>query len=271
MALIASRILSDRLDFETHLKYASRLAKLTTGLSVTCSIKPLLVKSKITNLQNKSKLIELTKKSIKDEHEIVQFDKEYSTASVLWLPIKTYYLTYHLLCTIEYLLGGNEGSLSEKHYKCMDIFTKRLSDGTLKFSEPLLNSVFDKSILNFRTTSGEHLRTGVSDEIIYKLLMKKVANDKIENFKVANGIPDVRSLKNKERVEKFKNSLTVSVFDFFHLMRLRMNYRNFDFVDSVTSSNTKAYFEEYYKASGYFYTALNNLKNKIITDISVGS
>lgn len=271
MILTATRVMSARLDFETHLKYASRLAKLTNGLSATCSITPTLEKVKIPSLQSKSKLIELTKKSIKDEHEIVQFDKEYSTASVLWLPIKTYYLTYHLLCTVDYLLTADEDSLSSKHYKCMDTFTKRLADGSLKFSEPLLNNVYDKSILNFRTTSGEHLKAGVSDETIYKLLMKKVANDKIENYKIATGIPDVRSIKNKEKVEKFKNTMTVSIFDFFHLMRLRMNYRNFDFVDDISSSDTKTYFEQYYKASGYFYTALNNLKNKIIADISVGS
>jgi hypothetical protein len=262
---------TDRPDFATHLKYASRLAKLTNGLTATCSIKPALDKKKIANLQNKLKLVELTKQSIKDEYEIVQFDKEYSTASVLWLPIKTYYLTYHMLCTIEYLLSGDEASLSAKHYKCMDTFTKKLADGTLKFSEPLLNTVFDKSILNFRESRGAHLKTGVPDEDIYKLLMKKVATDKIENYKIANGIPDVRSAKNKERVEKFKNTLTVSIFDFFHLMRLRMNYRNFDFIDDVSSTSTKTYFEQYYKASGYFYTSLNNLKNKIIADISVGS
>lgn len=269
MALISTRTLSDRLDFETHLKYASRLAKLTQGLTVNSTITPQLSKSKIGNLEKKLKLVELTKKSIKDEYEIVQFDKEYSTASVLWLPIKTYYLTYHLLCSIDYLLTGKEDSLTAKHQKCLDVFSKALADGTLQFSEPILNNVFDKTILSFRTTSGEHLRNGVPDEIVYKLLMKKVANDKIENFKITNGIPDVRSRKNKERVEKFKNTLTVSVFDFFYLMRLRMNYRNFDFIDAIASSDTKRYFEEYYKASGHFYNCFNNFKNQIIADISV--
>lgn len=269
MIISRSRALSDRLDFETHLKYASRLAKLTERLSVTCSVIPVLPKDKIIDLEKKLKLVELTKKSVKDEYEIVQFDKEYSTASVLWLPVKTYYLTYHLLCSIDYLLSGKEDSLTAKHHKCLDTFTKMLAEGKLYFSEPILNSVFDKSILNFRTTSGEHLRSDVSDEVIYKLLMKKVANDKIENFKITNGIPDGRSSKNKEKIERFKNTLSVSVFDFFYLMRLRMNYRNFDFVDSVSSSDTKSYFEEYYKASGYFYTCLNNFKNQIIADISL--
>ncbi len=261
----------DRLDFETHLKYVSLLAKLSKGVSVTCTLKPKLNKSKLGSLKNKLQLIELTKKSIQDEYKIVQIDKEYSTASVLWLPIKTYYLAYHLLCITDYLITDNPHSLSEKHSKCIETFTKMLSDGTLKFSEALLNNVYDKSILNFRTTSGEHLRSSVNDETVYKLLMKKIAKEKIENFKVSNGILEVRTKKNKDKVEKFKNNLSVSIFDFFYLMRLRMNYRNFDFIDDIPSTNTKIYFEEYYKTAGHFYVACSNLKNKLISDISVGT
>lgn len=269
MILSKSRVKGDRLDFETHLKYVSLLGGLSKGISVTCSIVPKLSKSRITDLQNKIKLIELTKKSIKDEYEIVQFDKEYSTASVLWLPIKTYYLTYHLLCVIDYLITGDTKSLTEKHSRCIDNYSKMIQGGSLQFSEPLLNNVYDKSILNFRTSSGEHLRNNVSDETVYKLLMKKVANEKIENFKISNGISDLRSKKNKDRVEKFKNTLTVSIFDFFYSMRLRLNYRNFNFIDDMPSDDTKLYFEKYFSTSGYFYNVFNNLKNKLIADISI--
>jgi hypothetical protein len=146
-----------------------------------------------------------------------------------------------------------------------------LSDGSLQFSQPFFNQVFDKSILNFRTASGEHLKTLVADDVVYKLLMKKVANDKIENYKIVSGIPDVRSKKNKDKVEKFKSTMTVSIFDFFYLMRLRLNYRDFDFIDGIPASDTKEYFEKYYQAAGFFYVCFNNLKNKLIADVSVGS
>lgn len=261
---------TDRLDFETHLKYVSLLGRLSTGLSVACSLTPNLKKGKIENLKNKLQLIELTRRSVSDEHKIVQFDKEYSTASVLWLPIKTYYLTYHLFCSIDYILTGNEASLTTKHYQCMDAFTKMLGNGSLQFSQPLLNQVFDKSILNFKTHSGEHLKANAPDDLVYRLLMKKVAIDKIENYKITNGIPDVRSQKNKDKVERFKNGLTVSIFDFFYLMRLRLNYRNFDFIDDISATNTKKYFEEYCVAAGNLFSCLVNLKNKLIADISVG-
>lgn len=263
------RFPSDRLDFETHLRYVSRLAKLSAGLSVSSAVIPLLSKDKLESLNTKQQLIALTKKSIEDEFKIVQFDKEYSTASVLWLPIKTYYLTYHLLCIIDSLLTGSSGSLTMKHQKCVDGFSKMLTDGSLVFSQPLFNKVFDRTILNFRTVSGEHLRTTVGNDIVFKLLMKKVANDKISNYKITVGIPNTRGKKNREKVEKFKSNLTISVFDYFYLMRLRLNYRNYDFIDNVPSSDTKAYFEEYYKTADNFYQCFNNFKNQLITDISV--
>ncbi|MFA5172918.1 MAG: hypothetical protein WC435_00740 [Candidatus Paceibacterota bacterium] len=259
---------NDRLDFRTHLKYISRLVKLSEGLSLSCSVVPLLNKDKIKNLKNKEKLIELTKQSIKDEHEIVLFDKEYSTAAVLWLPIKTYYLIYHILCVINYILTGEETSLSIKHSGCIDGFSKMLINQELQFSEPLFNNVYDKNILLFKEAPGEHLKTNVVDEKVFKLLMKKVAKEKIENYKIANGILNIKSQKNKDKVEKFKDKMIVSVFDFFYLMRLRMNYRNFNFIDNISSSDTKTYFEKYYEEAKLFYSCLSNLKDKLIADIS---
>ena len=68
------RLMSERLDFETHLKYATRLADLSYGLSATSYIKPMLNKDKIKDIESKLQLIRLTIKSIKDEYEIVQID-----------------------------------------------------------------------------------------------------------------------------------------------------------------------------------------------------
>jgi len=260
---------NDRLDFETNLKYISRLVKLSENLSLSCSIVPLLTKDKIGNLKNKTQLIKLTKQSIKDEYNIVSFNKEYSTAAVLWLPIKTYYLIYHVLCVIDYILSGKETSLTIKHFYCIDSFSKILIKKELQFSEPLFNDVYDKNILNFKEAPGGHLKANVKNEDIYKLLMKKVAKEKIENHKVAKGILDIRSQKNKDEVEEFKNKMTISIFDFFYSMRLRMNYRNFNFIDNISSLDTKVYFKEYYKEAKLFYSCLSNLKNKLIADISL--
>ena len=163
----------DRKDFRTHLVYVKRLAKLSSGLSLRCNINPVLVFDRLKDMENKLRLIELTKKSLEDEFNIVKIDKEYSTASVLWLPVKTYYLLYHLLSVIDYILTGKKNSLSISHEKCSGIFSKRLKDREIQFSEGRINSVFSKDIFNFTSKSGEHLRRSVKDDVIYKLVMKK--------------------------------------------------------------------------------------------------
>ncbi len=268
MGLKIPRIMSERLDFETHLKYTTRLAELSYGLSATCNIKPMLNKDKVKGIKNKLQLIKLTNKSINDEHEIVQFDSEYSTSSVSWLPIKTYYLIYHLLCIIDYILTNDPDSLSVSHIQCIRTFSNKLADQSIQFNKPLLNEVFNQSIFGFTSTSGEHLRTNVSDDVIYKLLMKKVANYKIKNFMITQSMPNLRQKKHRDKMNKFKNSLSVSIFDFFYLMRLRLNYRDFNFIDNIPASDTKTYFEEYYKAASYFYICFEKLKDKLIADIT---
>lgn len=266
--LYAPRPPRDRKDFETHLKYVSLIARLAQGLSVSCSVSPTLPKEKLPQIADKRKLIVLTRQSIKDEYGIVQIDAEYSTASVLWLPIKAYYLAYHLLCLIDYMLTGKATVLRAKHGECVDRFTSMLVDGSLQFSEPLFNQVFDKSILNFKTQSGEHLRFNVSDDVLFKLAMKKIALEKIETFKTMGGITETRTKKNRDRVEKYKQTLSVSVFDFFYQMRLRMNYRNSDFIDDIPAAQIKTYFEQYCRAADRFYTAFSGFANKLIASIS---
>ncbi len=263
--------LSGRLDFETHLRYVSLLAKLGRGLSVTCSIIPTLSYSDLAKIRDKTRLIELTKQSIKDEHGIVQIDDEYSTAAVLWLPIKSYYLTYHLLCVVDYLLTGKPAILRTKHGDCVERFSTLLANKSIQFSEPLFNQVIDRSIFDFKEAPGEHLRRSVSDEVMYKLIMKKVMDEKIRSWRLSRGIVEGRTKKNRELIEKFKQGMKVSIFDFFYQMRLRLNYRNFDFIDHVSSKETKAYFDQYFTAADYFYTCFANLKNELVSDISVGN
>jgi hypothetical protein len=261
------RFKTERLDFETHLQYVSLICDLSAGLKISGIAKPKLSKKDLDKLKDKIQLIKLTKISIDNEGSIVAFDKEYSTASVLWLPIKTYYLIYHLLCTIDCLISGKVSSLTAGHHDCVNLFTSLLEKGEIQFNNPRLNLVFENKILDFVTKSGEHLKVGVSEDIVYQLLMKKVANGKIENFKIVNGL-SARKIKDKARIENFKSNLKISVFDFFHLMRLRMNYRNLNFVDNIPAKDTKVYFEKYHASSENFYKALSRYVNELIKQMS---
>lgn len=252
MILKNVRLKGERPDFEVQLKYATLIADLSDNLKMVSSSSPKLSKIDIKKLDDKIKLVTLTKKSIDQEYQIVSFDKDYSSASVLWLPIKTYYLIYHLLCIIDCLMTGKISSLTAGHNYCVNNFTKMLASSYIQFNKPLLSSFYDEKILSFNSQSGEILKRGVSDDVVYQLIMKKIANDKIDDYKRTNGLSGRRA-KDKIKIIAFKKKMSVSIFDFFYLMRLRMNYRNFDFVDNIPSSDTKEYFEKYYISADNFY------------------
>lgn len=263
MLISALRIKSERLDFETHLKYVSLVEELSRNLKIVSTITPKLKGSDVDKLKDKIQLVKLTKASIDQEHKIVAFDKDYSSASVLWLPIKTYYLLYHLLCITDCLITGKMSSLTAGHHDCVNTFNVMLKKSEMQFSKPLLNSVFDQTILNFVSKSGEHLRNDAQDDRVFSLIMKKVANGKIDNYKIVQGLSGRRP-KDKVRIANFTKNMEVTIFDFFHLMRLRMNYRNLNFVDNVSSSDTKVYFEKYYASADNFYKCFTGLINDLI-------
>lgn len=263
MPTYSKRFRTERIDFETHLIYAELLEGLSNAVTISTKMATKLSSSDAKKLKEKIRLVKLTKKSIDQEYKIVTFDKEYSTASVLWLPIKTYYLIYHLICILECLLTGDLKHLSGGHSTLVSEFAKKLQKSDLEFSSTQLNLVFDKDILNFKSRSGEHLQHGVADDILYKLLMKKVAKEKVANFKITNAL-DARKRADKARIEKFTNGLRVSIFDYFYLMRLRTNYRNSKFIDDLPSKDTKVYFEKYYSTSCNFYSATTKLISQLM-------
>src|ERR1700674_4423599 len=176
-----------RADYTTHYTYVSRLNRLSRALVVTCTLTPKLRKSELQKAAGKLNLVELTWQSIKDELNIVDADEEYSTASVLWLPVKTYYLLYHVLSIIDFMMSGDLRSLTIKHGDFTDTFARRIQNRELILSEPRFNQVFDQNIFGFKEVSGEHLRNDASDELIYTLVMKQIATYKLENQRLIRG------------------------------------------------------------------------------------
>lgn len=255
------RLKSNRNDFETHLKYISLIADLSNDLKVTSVTNPVLSKVEVQKLDQKILLAKLTKESLDQEYKIVFMDGDYSLSAVLWLPIKVYYLIYHLLCIIDCIEIGKVSSLNTGHYACIGNFTCKLENSNFQFNNFILNSVFSDSILTFKTQSGEHLKYGVSDDVIYMLIMKNIANAKIEEYKRKGGLT---LRKDKIKIDKFKSNLKVSIFDYFHLMRLRMNYRNMNFLENIPANDTKLYFDKYYIASDNIYKCLSDYINSLI-------
>jgi hypothetical protein len=259
-----TEVFEERLDYDTHLRYAQSLEKWSLSLAITCKLKPKLQKLVgMKEVKNKTHLIKLIYNSLEDEFAIVQADSSYSTASVLWLPTKSYYLLYHLLSLIEYLLTGDKHAMRISHRKCLDTFTKRIKADEVVFSCQRFNTIFNCSIFDFRSQSGEHLRSMVSDDVIHNLLMKKVANYKIEDYVTLFKV-NRRTPKGREAYRKFVSQLQVSIIDYFYLMRIKSSYKNLSFIDGIDDGRTKNYFETYYRTTLSFYNCLSTLKNKLL-------
>jgi hypothetical protein len=252
----------DRIDFETHYIYVSRLNQLSRNLSVRSTSPQKLTRTEFRKAERKLRLIELTAKSINDELSIVKADPDYSTASVLWLPVKTYYLLYHLLSVLDFMATGDPRSLVISHVQCTATFTRRLADQELVFSQPRFNQVFDKDIFNFKESSGQHLRNDASDALIYCLIMKKIAAYKLEDQHLLKGW-NLRSPKGREKRDTYKARLILSIFDFFYLMRIKSNYRGLRFIDDIPAEDTARYFRSYFQTARNFYACFSRLKTEL--------
>ena len=120
--------------FRTHHNYIRSLRLLIEGSTLSHFDKRRIVRGPIPLLDTKKNLIELTKKSLNDEANIVRKDQDYSYASTSWLPVKTYYLLFNMMMTIEYLFTLDPSSFKIGHTACSTRFTTRLANRTICFS-----------------------------------------------------------------------------------------------------------------------------------------
>lgn len=247
--------------YDTHLNYIKCLRGLMKNINLKYT--GILKQAKIPDLDRKKNLISLTKKSLSDEYRIVQIDKDYSYASTSWLPVKSYYLIFNVMLTIEYVVKLQKSIFQLGHISCVEEFTRKLNIGEIQFSEPLLNQVFNRSILVYISRSGANLsnRTDVAD--MYKMALRKIARYKLEDWKQKSHI-NLRKKTHKAKHQLYLQSFLVSIFDFPYYMRIRSNYRDFAFIEGVTTGDTAEYFKVFFNFTYYFVRALEGLKKNML-------
>ena len=228
-----------RNDFKTHLNYIKTLKALSENLTIEV-LAPECKYAKSPTLQNKIKLLQLTKQSIKDDYDIMNMDAEYAVASSAWIPIKAYYLVYHTLCVFHYLTSEDVNHLTLGHGLFKKHFKSLLKNESLKFSQILFNRIDDESILKFTSGSSVNLKrpTHETYEETYNLIMKKQMKTTKANLKSDN--------KKSKKSNQNKKPDTVCVLDFLYLMRERTNYKNSNFLDGIECKDIKEYCENYY-------------------------
>lgn len=244
--------------FKTHHNYVSNLEMISRGLRASTPLR--LRKQLIPDVDTKLNLIDLTRKSLNDELDIVNADPDYSYASTSWLPVKTYYLIFNMLVTIEYLYTIDKKSFKKSHTGIISTFNKRLLSKEISFSNPLFNQVFDSSILGYTSPIGANISKKTSDADLYKMAIRKVAIYKFEDWKAKRNL---RSASGKIEKTLYLKTFTVTIFDFFYYMRIRSNYRDFAFIENVTEDETADYFRKYFYFSANVFNSLKLLKNEL--------
>ena len=73
------------------------------------------------------------------------------------------------------------------------------------------------------------------DTRMHKLIMKKVATYKCEDYKAIQKI-DRKTKKGKKEYQKCLDKLCISILDFFYTMRIKSSYKDFAFIDGVDPS-----------------------------------
>lgn len=262
MKYISTMVLPEQQAFDTHFNYISCLAKLFNG--ATLKYTHTLTKAVLPNIDEKRNLIKLTKLSLNDESRIVAIDKDYSYASTSWLPIKVYYLIFNILLTIEYIIKVQKNAFSRGHHACIEEFTRQLKDKEMEFSVPELNVVYDQSILNYKNAAGANLSKKTSDADMYKMAMRKIANYKLDDWKKHNHINAKRRVDKAQLAHHLANDFFVSIFDFPYYMRIRSNYRDFAFIEGVSTTETALYFNQYLLFTAHFVKALEDMKKTLV-------
>jgi hypothetical protein len=253
-------MLQGREDFTTHFNYVTKLESLSQGVSITCRAGTKVTNRALELAAGKRQLIALTQQSLDDEKRIVDADPQYSQAAVLWLPVKSYYLLYHVLSLVEFIISSNPPDLSIGHTRLIKNLTQRLSNGELSFSDGRFNRVLDQRIFDFKERSGAHLSPYASDELIFNLLMKKTATYKRDD-EVRRQRWKLRTVEGRRNRDQFVSRMNVSIFDYFHFMRLNASYRGFRFIEDVPIESTASYFAKYFRMTRNFYECFDGLRS----------
>lgn len=261
--ILTNNLKEEKKAFITHYNYSDCLECLTSGVSLKCMKKLNRILLPKTELEMKKNLIDLTLKSLEDEYNIVKQDKNYSYASTSWLPVKTYYLIFNLLLTIEYIIQVQKNVFNYHHLSCIEEFTRKLEKKEIEFSEPLLNKVFDQNIFSLKEVSGANLSKNIRIDRRFIMVIKKTANYKIEEWKRKQKV-SLRSKLGRNIKSEYLKKFKISIFEFPYYMRIRSNYKDFAFIEGVTIIDTARYFNSYYNFSLNLYSALNELKNNIL-------
>lgn len=252
----------DHAEFITHANYLEYLRKTSENIKliINTSINKRIREDK--KLNQKIFLINLTVDNLKEEFKYTSKYQEYAVVCVSWIPVKSYYVIFNLLVIFEHLLTGDSSYLSTTHKGALSFLKKLISKGILEFEPQEFSNIHDvREIEAWKIPQHESIKTTNADpRIRYKQVIKKLSNYQKEEYKRQNKIS---RLVGKE-LEKFKNTSSTNLCEFFYWYRIKANYRDMEFIDKgVPAQEFKEFYGNYYYLTLNFYKALKIVINNL--------
>lgn len=254
------------LDFMTHLNYVSCMKELSKGLNLKLNFS-INSKSKYTSeyLKKKLRLADLIKLSLDEEYIKAMEEKDFAKVCSMWIPVKSYYLTFNLLLILHSLINDDKESLNYTHSKSISAFRNLLKANKLKFNKEEFSLVAScGDAFAFSSVSGDTLKREVDDNLRAKSVLKKLCKYKLEDFCRYKNIRSFMKKEDRLKKESFLKNSEISLFEFFYWYRIKTNYRDLSFLDQeVYEKDIVKFYECYYFLTLNFYNSLKKLINEI--------
>jgi hypothetical protein len=145
----------------------------------------------------------------------------------------------------------------------MQRFTNMLERGEIIFTNPLLNQIFDGTIFNLKEVVGANLSRRIDIDRRFQMAMRKVSIYKKDEWKRKRNL-NFRTLQGRTKRDNYIKNFKISIFEFPYYMRIRSNYRDFAFIEGVSSLDTKNYFETYFSFIMNLFIALEKFKSDLV-------
>lgn len=247
--------------FLTHANYVDCMRDLSHNL--TLNYRPTITKKMIndSHLSKKIKLCQLTIKNLSEEMITITNNREYAVVCTSWIPVKCYYLYFNLCIILKYLITGDHQTLhTTTHSGLSKWINSQLKSGDLQFSNCKFNNVYKaENISSWDFNCGDNLSL-IDDGNRDRQLIKKLLAYSKEEYKRKERIKSLRGI----RKQIFMNKTEVALLDFFYWYRIKVNYRDLEFIDSaIHDDNFFNFYRSYFICTSRITRAIRSEINRI--------
>lgn len=250
--------------FRTHLNYAHCMAEQYSDLVLTTTLNPA-SPLPTGNIDRFKRLADLTQQSIEAELHASSIAHEYAKIIVTWLPVKCYYRIYYLESNLVYLLNGNSTGFTRGGHKGVrKAISLLINNNQLVFSNVKISTQSTiRMIRAHKIASGANLSPGYyATEDCVNSVRKKISEYKEHDWKEERRIKSYNTRANRTSRDNYYATNTLNLTDFFYWMRIKVNYRDLDFLDfptAGTSDDAYNYVKYYIDAYEAYSTAIEAL------------